>query len=205
MNRSQGFTLVEVAVVIVIIGLLLGGILKGQEIITQAKIKNLEGKIDSLARAIHIYQERYQSLPGDDSKATRFGATVVVCSGQACGNGKIEGDFDSNVDDIESRLGWLHLRSANLIFKTDDSNQQQQPSHVFGGLVGFSNTKNNNQFIGLHIGLTHIPNEIAVILESRLDDMDTKKGYIQSDQADYGTENQTTINESQYHKLYFYL
>src|SRR5256712_1845394 len=40
-NRQQGFTLVEIAIVLVIIGLLLGGILKGQEMITQAKIKNV--------------------------------------------------------------------------------------------------------------------------------------------------------------------
>ena len=40
-NKQSGFTLVEIAIVLVIIGLLLGGVLKGQELINSAKVKNL--------------------------------------------------------------------------------------------------------------------------------------------------------------------
>ena len=45
-NRQSGFTLVEIAIVLVIIGLLLGGVLKGQELITQAKIKNVANDLN---------------------------------------------------------------------------------------------------------------------------------------------------------------
>src|SRR2546425_1241422 len=59
MHKAQGFTLVEIAIVLVIIGLLLGGILKGQEMITQAKIKNSIADFSGISAAYHGYQDRY--------------------------------------------------------------------------------------------------------------------------------------------------
>src|SRR3954471_18671131 len=79
-SRSQaGFTLVEIAIVLVIIGLLLGGILKGQEMITQAKIKNIINDFNGLSAAMYSYQDRYRALPGDELNAnttSRWGATA---------------------------------------------------------------------------------------------------------------------------------
>src|SRR5260221_67237 len=66
MKRTQGFTLVEIAIVLVIIGLLLGGILKGQEMITQAKIKNVIADFSGISAAYHGYVDRYKKIPGDD-------------------------------------------------------------------------------------------------------------------------------------------
>src|ERR687897_566976 len=68
-SKQQGFTLVEIAIVLVIIGLLLGGILKGQEMITQAKIKNVMADFSGISAAYHGYQDRYRRLPGDDNQA----------------------------------------------------------------------------------------------------------------------------------------
>src|SRR5260370_17027828 len=65
-RKSQGFTLVEIAIVLVIIGLLLGGILKGQEMITQAKIKNVIADFSGISAAYHGYVDRYKKIPGDD-------------------------------------------------------------------------------------------------------------------------------------------
>ena len=56
-RKQAGFTLVEIAIVLVIIGLLLGGILKGQEMITQAKIKNVIADMSGVSAA-------YVRLPG---------------------------------------------------------------------------------------------------------------------------------------------
>src|SRR3954469_17870350 len=86
MKAQAGFTLVEIAIVLVIIGLLLGGILKGQEMITQAKIKNIVNDFNGITAAINSYQDRYKALPGDDLGAsTRW-------AGSFSGNGN--GQFD---------------------------------------------------------------------------------------------------------------
>ena len=68
-TKQTGFTLVEIAIVLVIIGLLLGGILKGQEMITQAKIKNVVNDFNGITAAVNSYQDRYRALPGDDLSA----------------------------------------------------------------------------------------------------------------------------------------
>ena len=68
-RKQHGFTLVEIAIVLVIIGLLLGGILKGQEMITQAKIKNSIADFSGISAAYHGYQDRYRAIPGDDAGA----------------------------------------------------------------------------------------------------------------------------------------
>src|SRR5256885_8774628 len=89
-KRMQGFTLVEIAIVLVIIGLLLGGILKGQEMITQAKIKNSIADFSGISAAYHGYQDRYRAIPGDDPnaagrwagdrKSTRLNSSHLVIS-----------------------------------------------------------------------------------------------------------------------------
>ena len=69
MRKHGGFTLVEVAIVIVIIGLLLGGILKGEELITGARVRNLISQADGIKAAYYGFRDRYRALPGDYSKA----------------------------------------------------------------------------------------------------------------------------------------
>ena len=73
--RQKGFTLVEIAIVLVIIGLLLGGILKGQEMITQARIKNVINDFNGITAAYASYQDRYRAVPGDDPRAGSCGGT----------------------------------------------------------------------------------------------------------------------------------
>ena len=68
-SQQSGFTLVEIAIVLVIIGLLLGGILKGQELINSAKVKNFANDFKNAPLAIYGYQDRFRAIPGDDARA----------------------------------------------------------------------------------------------------------------------------------------
>ena len=81
MKRNQsGFTLIEIAIVLVIIGLLLGGVLKGQELINSAKVKNLATDFKNVPIYIYGYQDKYKALPGDDANAKlHLGASAVQC------------------------------------------------------------------------------------------------------------------------------
>src|SRR2546430_6628720 len=95
-KRQQGFTLVEIAIVLVIIGLLLGGILKGQEMITQAKIKNVIADFSGVSAAYHGYQDRYRAIPGDDpNAATRWAAMTNPAPVAGDGNGIVAGTYNN--------------------------------------------------------------------------------------------------------------
>ena len=69
-KRESGFTLIEIAIVLVIIGLLLGGVLKGQELITGARVRNLIQQQDGIKAAYFGFLDRYRALPGDYATAT---------------------------------------------------------------------------------------------------------------------------------------
>ena len=191
MKQQQGFTLVEIAIVLVIIGLLLGGVLKGQEIITNAKVKNLENSVDGLAAAIYSYQDRYRAYPGDDSRAKRFPGVNNVGND----NGAIEGSFDDSGKTAESSFLWLHLRNSGLVSgeigeKVDAA--YAKPRNAFGGLTGAATSgeapaTSKKNIMGTYIGFTNIPNPIAIILETRADEGFADKGSIQSNQLDYTT------------------
>ena len=96
-NGQGGFTLVEIAIVLVIIGLLLGGVLKGQELINSAKVKNFINDFKTMPLFIYGYQDKFKALPGDDanvtthlgSAATAAGVTLLAVTNTTQGNGRI--------------------------------------------------------------------------------------------------------------------
>src|SRR5262252_9479432 len=143
-KAESGFTLVEIAIVLVIIGLLLGGILKGQEMITQAKIKNLINDFNGVTVAITSYQDRYRALPGDDQNATT--RWTVQAPGKGNGDGIIAGKYKDNdtngtnnapADNKESNLFWQHLRIAGFVAGlTTGLGSGTPPPNAAGGIVG---------------------------------------------------------------------
>jgi len=207
MKKQAGFTLVEIAIVMVIIGLLLGGVLKGQEIITNAKIKNLENDFNGTTAAIYSYQDRYRALPGDDRNANRFIQSDGANATPGDGNGVITGKFDDPLDTAESRLFWLHLRNAGLI--AGETTSTQQPTNAFGGITGVATNANVVNIPGLFVGFTQIPAEIAIILETRADDGEPNSGSIRAELGGTGGTTGTLApdytDESQLYKVYFSL
>jgi prepilin-type N-terminal cleavage/methylation domain-containing protein len=112
MRKQSGFTLIEIAIVLVIIGLLLGGILKGQELINSAKVKNLATDFRSIPVYIYGYQDKFKALPGDDLLATTHLTGATINNGN--GNGVIEGNWNTTTDGDEACKFWQHVRLAGL-------------------------------------------------------------------------------------------
>src|SRR5215470_16233876 len=109
---SKGFTLIEIAIVLVIIGLLLGGVLKGQELITGARVRNLISQQDGIKAAFFGFQDRYRALPGDYSLAS---GNINNVSLNGNGNGRIENNAAAPAFTHEELLVWNHLTAAGFL------------------------------------------------------------------------------------------
>ena len=140
MNKQQsGFTLVEIAIVLVIIGLLLGGVLKGQELINSAKVKNFATDFRNIPLFIYGYQDKYKAIPGDDGAAATHvtGATTATTPIGTIGNGVINGYWDSTTQTDESYLFWQHVRLAGLApGPTAAADATYIPKTAEGGKIG---------------------------------------------------------------------
>ena len=117
-RNAQGFTLIEIAIVLVIIGLLLGGVLKGQELITGARVRNLISQQDGIKAAFFGFQDRYRGLPGDYASAStniNCGTTTQCSNGN--GNGRIEQGAAPVAASVvnEQTLVWNHLTAGGIL------------------------------------------------------------------------------------------
>jgi prepilin-type N-terminal cleavage/methylation domain-containing protein len=137
MKKQTGFTLIELAIVLVIIGLLLGGVLKGQELINSAKVKNLANDFRTIPVYIYGYQDKFKALPGDDKAAqAHLGDTSVL---QGNGDGALGGNwFDAGANNAsEAYQFWRHVRLANLApGVTDIANPDWRPTNADGNPIG---------------------------------------------------------------------
>jgi prepilin-type N-terminal cleavage/methylation domain-containing protein len=118
MNKQTGFTLIELAIVLVIIGLLLGGVLRGQELINSARVKSLTRDFQNTQVYLYGYQDRFKSIPGDDGRAdVRLPGppAATPATGANANNGQINGAWnDGFAAGTESILFWQHVRLAGL-------------------------------------------------------------------------------------------
>ncbi len=109
--QRSGFTVLELSVVLVIIGLLIAGVLVGQDMLRQSRIQSVVVDIKNFRSAISLFQEQYNDLPGDITDAfdywdTDCAATAAACNGD--GDGAIEEDDDA-ADTKEALKLWQQL------------------------------------------------------------------------------------------------
>jgi prepilin-type N-terminal cleavage/methylation domain-containing protein len=186
-RRHAGFTLVEIAIVLVIIGLLLGGILKGQEMIVQAKIKNSISDFNGVLAAYNGYLDRYRALPGDDAQAARW------TSGQAGdGDAIIEGAYQSTSDADESRKLWQHMRLAGFIPGQGFS----QPTNAHNGIIGVQTGDALGGVTlaapaaaplpavpgigGVLLCASQVPDKVAIAIDNQTDDGQSRSGQVRA-------------------------
>ncbi len=185
-SQQSGFTLVEIAIVLVIIGLLLGGVLKGQELINSAKVKAFANDFRNIQAALYGYQDRYKSIPGDHaSVATAVTGATAAPAGATRGNAQINGAWDSVAATDESCLVWQHLRLANFFPGTTTvdcaAGSQYLPTNADGGRIGISSTTQITGMTGTYfICSTGIIGKFAKQLDTQLDDGVGSTGTVRS-------------------------
>jgi prepilin-type N-terminal cleavage/methylation domain-containing protein len=215
-SQQSGFTLVEIAIVLVIIGLLLGGILKGQELINSAKVKNLANDFRTIPTYIYAYQDKFKALPGDDvATANHLGATVCVApchSGN--GNGVIQGLWSTNTATDESWQFWSHVRLANVApgpttWTTTADSDSYVPKNAVGGRIGISSLgAGQAQISGMSgsyiICSNGILGKFAKQLDTTMDDGDTSTGSMRAhlSTSTLGTAGDATIDATEESQAY---
>lgn len=174
--------MIEIAIVLVIIGLILGGVLKGQELITQAKIRNVANDFNGVSAAYYSYQDRYRAMPGDDPNAK----SRWTASQNGGGNNAITGNYDAipaGTDPTtaeESNLFWQHLRLAGLVAgPTSGAGSGNAPQNAVGGVTGVQSGPALG-LNGLVICSSNLPGKVANAIDSQFDDGKPQSGQVRA-------------------------
>lgn len=190
--RRTGFTLVELAVALVIIAVLFAAVLQGRALIDNAEYKTFKRSLADYAEAFQIFHERYGALPGD------FNDADIAFDDQdpGDGNGIIGGNGCESAGE-ESCLAWRHLRAASLVqgdpgVEGDGAN----PEHGYGGQVaGFMTNNDGGAPFGHKILVEDVPVGIARRLDNDIDDGLCDAGAVSSvsgcDGSEWDSDNPT--------------
>jgi prepilin-type N-terminal cleavage/methylation domain-containing protein len=174
--RQQGFTLVEIAIVLVIIGLLLGAILKGQELIENSRVKSATNALNSIKAGALGYLDRYKAMPGDDGPLATLQARGSAWAGiTAAGNNN--GAIGAPTNPFGAPTGehlafWQHLRAAGFLTgSATDVGAAALPKNAFGGLIGIAAlTTQLNNINSTVTCFSQVPGKAATALDNQLDD-----------------------------------
>ena len=195
-HRQQGFSLIEIGIVLLIIGLLLGGVLKGQELIENARVKNAASLFNSVSAAVNGYRDRYRNLPGDDccvasktSRSTTW-ATAMNGTGQNSAPDGLIGD--ATVAAWGAWNGWEHVTfwldlyaSGFLAGDISARNSTVFPKNPWSGLFDIVHAGSvygwpNNSLVTC---MNQVPGKAAIQLDISLDDGNPATGSVRATQA----------------------
>jgi prepilin-type N-terminal cleavage/methylation domain-containing protein len=177
---QQGFTLVEMAIVLVIIGLLLGGILKGQELITSARVRNIADQNSGVQAAYYGFIDRYRQVPGDWSAANAVKSIPDVSTG---GNADGRLNAVSGNQWTEGLAMWEHLSKSRFVqgsytggnSKPNQDNTDKAPRNAFNGFLmlfrsqDYNTTGTASEQLNLVLG-AGIPVNVLAELDRKIDD-----------------------------------
>ncbi|HEX2966043.1 MAG TPA: prepilin-type N-terminal cleavage/methylation domain-containing protein [Syntrophorhabdaceae bacterium] len=183
MKRQAGFTIVELAIAVVIIGIILGAVLKGSAIIDSARTKNLYAFKNSISQAMYAYHDQYSYFPGDDPNMLAKWPALAVTNGN--GNGAIASGIASTAPavclaaNVEQCSLWSALRQAGFLSGTGFTN----PSHSYGNQVAvtFYTTASwgaANALITHWIVFMSVPGQTCQVLDAQHDDGNWQTGSV---------------------------
>lgn len=192
MNRQSGFTLVEIAIVLVIIGLLLGGVLKGTELIENSKVKKAANELNGISAAYNSYIDRYSRVPGDDGNLAALqarGGPWASVTSAGNNNGALQVSlgqtFNGGGENMEF---WQHLKASGYIKGNPaDAGQSALPRNAFGGLIGITTQSMGGGLNGVKVCLGQVPGKSAAALDNQLDDGLGQSGSIRATLGTSGT------------------
>ncbi len=168
-----GFTLTEMAIILVIVGVLVQGVVAGQELIHNARVRDLLAQQNAVEQAVLAFQDRFHAPPGDYAEAS----VTIACGLGACLNGNGDGRIEPGTGGAihEDILAWQHLSAAGFLrarYEMGDSSTsaptvENTPSNVFGGFVQvvFDETWGHNIRTG-----NYVPAAVLAEIDRKTDD-----------------------------------
>ncbi len=197
MTHQKGFTLVEISIVLVIVGLILGGVLKGQVLIDSARVRSVINDLNGIRSAWYGFQDRFHGIPGDFPGATAYISTEAK-----------DGDGDGTVGSKQEIASvWQHLSTSGFIsgefdgvadnvgaLDDEECSSTTCPQNPYYGFYKYSFTAKANSVAGssneLYTG-GKIPSSVLFEVDTKLDDGNPTTGQFRVHDAfsDACTEN----------------
>lgn len=165
----SGFTLIEMSVIIIMVGLIVGAIVIGKDLVNSAIMRRTASQIKEVQTAVTLFRERYQAMPGDFSKATKYWSMESAEDGD--GNGKIDGGYEGSngnehsTTSYECYNAWHHLRLSDLF----PTNATAVTSNVGTAAVA-AKAAVDNSYITMHfdVGLNAADKHMNYLMITRL-------------------------------------
>ena len=140
-NKNFGFTLVELAIVLVIIGLVISGVLAGNEILERAEEKNIIEEYNKITSGLTLFKGKYRVMPGDNQKAHLWWNADYVYIGND--DGQIG---DGSLSSQEIYTAWRHLQLANVIDGEYTGLTAGAPNYISSGVNTYPSNVNNGSW-----------------------------------------------------------
>lgn len=183
---NRGFTLVEMAIILLIIGMLVVGVIQGQQLILSARVRSIIAQQDAVTTSVIAFQDRFQALPGDYREAPVF----IVCS-PTCPGGNGNGRVEEATTPSESILVWTHLSGAGFLSTSFSATSattavapDNTPQNVGGGYMQVAFDKNwgwSTNPVRRHTVKTgnNLPVEVLAEIDRKTDDSRPASGRFQ--------------------------
>ncbi len=121
-SKHSGFTLLELSIVLLILGLLAGAVVSGKNVIRLAELRQISSHYEHHKTSVQKFKDKYFGLPGDLTDATEYWGAAVSCPAAGTHTETCNGDGDGNIEDRDMNGAsdeiftfWEHLSNAGYV------------------------------------------------------------------------------------------